>query len=362
MHLHWRSLLTHFLFYARSLLIPILIFHGMEFIVLIMFTIFEEGPINRCYIDGVPPFEMNAANFNPAIDPTSLEDIILSDVKPPPGRAIFFPEIRCHPGDVHRILQLTARQACAIESAALHNPHFQVFVLFESPTHMPVGETFPLLDAIRSYRNVHFRQLNIWSFAEGTPIEDWAKKAELLHSSFQSEYASDLLRFLTLYHFGGIYLSMDSIVLRSLENLTLNYVGAHDNQSLGNAVFSLKPRGSGHEFAKLFLREFQKSYHAKSNEQTLINRTMQKICGTLSIKEMQKDAHRCHGFKVFKPNTFFAVSDESNVFEEAKYSYIIHQWSADSNKCQLKADFRNTFAQFAKKYCPRVYKVNREYF
>lgn len=113
-----------------------------------------------------------------------LEDVLLSRVKPPPGRTIFFHETRCHPTNSHYILNLTARQACAIESAALHNPNFQVYVLFASRTHIP-KENDPrvkLLNAILSYKNVHLRQLNLWQYAKDTPIENWLKKGDLLSS------------------------------------------------------------------------------------------------------------------------------------------------------------------------------------
>ncbi|KAH8392855.1 hypothetical protein KR215_004643, partial [Drosophila sulfurigaster] len=354
----------------RSLLIPILIFHGLEFIVLIIFTIFEEGPINRCYIDGVPPFEMNAVNLNPA----SLEDIILSDVKPPPGRAIFFHEIRCHPGDVHRVLQLTARQACAIESAALHNPHFQVFVLFESPTHMPVGETFPLLDAIQSYRNVHFRQLNIWSFAEGTPIEDWAKKAELLYSRFLMVNLSDLLRLLTLYRFGGIYMDMDVIVLRSFENEPPNFVGAESKVKIGNSILRLEPKGFGHKIIEYFLLDYQMNYNGDIwavNGPVSLSRVMSYICNTNNITVMQSDQRRCQGIKVFRSSDFYAISDWAYFFEPEfanetmellKNSYAAHLWGHISTQRDLRVNSNAAYIQLATQNCPKVLAAARKWF
>lgn len=84
------------------------------------------------------------------------------------------------------MLQLTARQACAIESAALHNSNFQVFVLFAAPTYHHSGNNSqrqqPLIDALLSYKNVHFRQLNLWRYAAGTPIEEWFNDGKLFRS------------------------------------------------------------------------------------------------------------------------------------------------------------------------------------
>lgn len=129
---------------------------------------------------------MDTGPQSKAAGPNGLEDVLLSSVKPPPGRTIFFHETRCHPTNSHYILNLTARQACAIESAALHNPNFQVFVLFASRTHIPDNNDprAKLLNAIVSYKNVHLRQLNLWQYAKDTPIEDWLKKGDLLSSKY----------------------------------------------------------------------------------------------------------------------------------------------------------------------------------
>jgi len=74
------------------------------------------------------------------------------------------------------------------ESAALHNPNFQVFVLFAGPTYrISAGvhnNSHPqtLVEAILSYSNVHLRRLNLESYAAGTPMEEWLKDGRLSRS------------------------------------------------------------------------------------------------------------------------------------------------------------------------------------
>ncbi|KRG03634.1 uncharacterized protein Dmoj_GI21086 [Drosophila mojavensis] len=108
-----------------------------------------------------------------------IEDILYSSSKPPLGRSIFFHETSCtSPGSVSNIMNLTARQACSIESAALNNPNFQIFTVFSCPTYRPlVGRQKLLVDAIESYENVNFRHLNLRDYAMNTPIEDWLSDA-----------------------------------------------------------------------------------------------------------------------------------------------------------------------------------------
>lgn len=144
-----------------------------------------------------------------------LEDVLLSDRKPTPGRSIFFHETSCHipsKSNVHSIfesfgssvhsnkaatsdtstlntlpigasiIRLNPRQACAVESAALHNPNFDIFVLFASAAYSDNTTSQPLLDAVLSYSNVHMRKVNLWSYAADTPIYEWLKGGELFTS------------------------------------------------------------------------------------------------------------------------------------------------------------------------------------
>lgn len=106
-----------------------------------------------------------------------IEDVFRAKFKPPPGRSIFFHETKPQPPESKFELNFTERQACAIESAALHHPNFQVFVLFAWSEVNPRSD--PIIDAILSYKNVHFRRVDLMKIAEGTPIEDWLKNGNL---------------------------------------------------------------------------------------------------------------------------------------------------------------------------------------
>lgn len=129
-----------------------------------------------------------------SVGPHLLDDIMLSEPKPnASGRSIIFHETSC-PNEKLRsrmqylgsapinMMDLTAREACAIESAALHNPGFSVFVLFASPAYRDYNNTPPVIEAILSYPNVHLRNLNIWSYAAGTPMYQWLKDGKLFRS------------------------------------------------------------------------------------------------------------------------------------------------------------------------------------
>ncbi|KAH8353247.1 hypothetical protein KR084_009797 [Drosophila pseudotakahashii] len=317
-------------------------------------------------------------------DTSFLEDVLLAEPKPVPGRSIFFHETSCKLSQNRRLetLTVTARQACAIESAALHNPNFQVFVLFAGPTHrISTGgrnnsQPQTLVEAILSYGNVHLRRLNLGSYAAGTPMEEWLKDGRLSRSKYLFSHISDFLRYLTLYRYGGLYLDMDVVVLRNMEKVPPNYTGAESNTHLAAGVMSLADTGFGHEIAASCLRDFQHNFDGQdwgNNGPGVITRVAQKICGTKDIALMQEDSKRCMGFKVFGRGAFYAVPwkrwrdfFEPEKLEETlarcKDSYVVHVWNKHSSTQLIQQGSKSAYAKYAEQNCPRSYKAAGEYF
>lgn len=162
--------------FGRRFLIVFIIFNILELWMVLLTD--QQATLFQCYMDGKPLNKSEEKQLQ------RLEDVLQSKVRPTPGRSIFFHETQCH--SPRYILNLNARQACSVESAALHNPNLQVFVLFTSPTFLwnAVKRRNSKIKALLSYKNVHFRQLNLWRYAENTPIEDWTKRGELFRSRF----------------------------------------------------------------------------------------------------------------------------------------------------------------------------------
>ncbi|XP_030555702.1 lactosylceramide 4-alpha-galactosyltransferase-like isoform X2 [Drosophila novamexicana] len=307
--------------------------------------------------------------------PIIIEDILLSSSKPPPGRTIFFIENSCHRSYTHyKMSRIKAHQACPIESAALHNPNFQVFVLFACPTHR--NKSMPIIDALQSYKNVHFRSLNLDRYAEDTPIADWVKKGDLYTSRYLIFHLSDLLRLITLYRFGGVYLDMDVLQLHSLEDEPLNYAGAETSDSIGNSVISLEPNGFGHQLGELFLQDFHVNYKGDAwahNGPMGLVRVLSEICGTNNVTLMVNNRKRCLGFKVFDVNAFYEVpwtqwqlffkpENSTETLARTKSSRMVHIWNHIVTKWPLKINSKSAYMHWAAQHCPRVVAVTGERF
>jgi lactosylceramide 4-alpha-galactosyltransferase len=145
-------------------------------------------------------------------------NILGAKVQPQNGQNVFFVESS---EDITNV-RLSARQACSIESAALMNPHLNVFLVYYSKLRLNALEKTPEIEALLSYPNVFINYLNIYELSTGSPMEDFVLSDKLSHSAFKVEHTSDALRLLVLWKFGGTYLDTDMIVRKQLElNQTL---------------------------------------------------------------------------------------------------------------------------------------------
>ncbi|KAH8377518.1 hypothetical protein KR093_005793 [Drosophila rubida] len=360
---------------GKWLVVPLLIFNVCEVVILIL-TREPPSESNTCYKEAVS-MEISPDNITATGDdgPIPLEDILYSEDRPTPGKTIFFLETNCPCLDpLFYLLTLTSRQACAIESAALHHPNFDIFVLLACSTSRHRYD--PIADAILSYQNVRLRHVNLWRFAADTPIQDWITKDALFRSRYLTTNISDLLRLLSLHRFGGIYMDMDVIVLRSFEDETPNFLGAESDKYIANGIIGLEPTGFGHKLAELSLRMFQQNYNGDIwayNGPRNIFLIMTQICGTDDVTVMQKNRHLCQGVKVFNYKAFFEIQAfHWTHFFEPKYtnktmrrlknSYIAHLWNSFSFRRSLRVDSKAAYIQLAALHCPRVLAATKVYF
>jgi len=139
----------------------------------------------------------------------------ISKSPPKNKKRIFFIESSCS-SFIKGDFELNPRQACAVESAAKMNPNTEVTILFASP----IGVEDPLLSknemvqALLTYTNVHLKHVDVEEYVKGTSLEELYEGGALRHSSFPVSHASDILRYLTLWKYGGTYLDLDVVVMK----------------------------------------------------------------------------------------------------------------------------------------------------
>lgn len=112
----------------------------------------------------------------------------------------------------------------------------------------------PLINAVQSYPNVKFRNVNCYDYAKNTPAERWIENDEIFLSPYFVTHLSDFLRLVSLYKFGGIYFDLDFVVLKKLKNMPPNFAGDQGSDLVNNAVIGLQRKSTEHRIAEMFLR------------------------------------------------------------------------------------------------------------
>ncbi|KAF5285510.1 hypothetical protein FQR65_LT13207 [Abscondita terminalis] len=273
-------------------------------------------------------------------------------------------------------ITIQARQACAVESAALMNPIYDVYLLFTSPGLIKFENTESdrILKALLTYKNIHIRHLDYEKYTKDTPVENLYKDGKVEASVYARSHSSDVLRYLTLWKYGGIYLDLDVIVIKPLNTLAPNYAGSESEKNVAAGVMSFSFDGPGRKYAEMCLKDLQKNFRGNDwgyNGPGTITRLLKKLCAVTNAKEMlSKD---CQGFKVYPPESFYPIpwtkwhmyfdsAYNKEIYNFTRNSYAIHVWNKHSVSTKIKVDTDVPYSLFAKQFCPKVFAECKESF
>lgn len=128
--------------------------------------------------------------------------------------SIFFIETSCNHKNGYN---LNLRQGCAIESAANLNPNLKIFVLFVAPSF--ISNESNVIQKLNTHKNVYFRHINFVNYTYKTPLQNYVATNTIFTSQWPVSHASDLLRYLTLWKFGGTYLDLDVVLMKLIFKL-----------------------------------------------------------------------------------------------------------------------------------------------
>lgn len=158
-----------------------------------------------------------------------------------PPKSIFFHETSCRGG-------LTSRQACVVESAAKSHPNHQINVLFTSAMSNNTLHESGLTTLLAKYKNVKLARVHIKDYARGTPLE-WTVNS-LSHDRLDM-FIPKLMKYLTMFKYSGIYLSLDVVVARSFDDLWKNWVIRETKVILSSDMFSFSDNKVGNKLADI---------------------------------------------------------------------------------------------------------------
>ncbi|XP_031631936.1 lactosylceramide 4-alpha-galactosyltransferase-like [Contarinia nasturtii] len=295
-----------------------------------------------------------------------FDDILDAKIQPKPGKTIFFHQTTCSKTG---IVKLNAKEACAVESAARHNPDRDIFVIFASP--VGVIETKKELpqfyNKLQVYSNIHVRNMNIWRYSSDTPISSWLTSSKLFDSMFLYEHMSDIVRAMTLYRYGGYHMDLDVIVQKNIDELGENFIGDDWATVINGAVMHLNNHGVGREISQRFFGEIMKNFNGDSfigNGPQMLTHILEEICSTPN--RTLWTPNRCQGAKIQPKETFYPISwsnytlyfepeDLNKALKLCENSTVIHVWNDRSKDIWNKVGIENAYQVIAAKNCPLVY-------
>ncbi|KAK0087617.1 hypothetical protein PV325_000564 [Microctonus aethiopoides] len=282
-------------------------------------------------------------------------------------RNIYFLETS-HIKDKDEII-LNPRQGCAVESAARMNPTMKVylFIFNTNRTLNYSNKTKNIVKQLMSYKNIAIRHISLETYFENSPMNEWWNSTYGPNSSqWFTSHMSDVLRYLTLWKFGGIYLDLDVVIKKSLEHLT-NFVSAEDYFSVAAGAIGFDSLDIGRRFANACLYEIITNFRGDDwayNGPGVITRTLNKMCNTIFVWRMTTE--RCDGFTVLSSSAFypiyysnwkqyFEIGNKQSTMKAIDNSLAIHVWNKFSHSTVVKVGSAVPYAEIAYQYCPRVY-------
>lgn len=163
-----------------------------------------------------------------------------------PVKNIFFIDASCKMG-------LSFHQVCSIESAAKANPNWQITVLFAGPLPKECRRTANLT-SLEAYKNIYFYRIYLNSFADETPFQFFFISNTLDNSKHPLYHSVEILKYLILYKWGGLYLDTNMVVAKSFDNLPPNWIARENADDLGTAAMALAKDDTGAPIAEVAVR------------------------------------------------------------------------------------------------------------
>ena len=184
-------------------------------------------------------------------------------------------------------LELSFKETCAVESAALHNPQRPVQIFFQpqqQSTTAAIDQSSAWIRVLNRYANVQVIVIDDEAlYFKDSPLEDWYREAKWRNSPYRVQHMADYIRMVTLKKGGGggMYLDLDIVTLKPYDGPQFrNFVTAKNKQlfRITNAVFHLD---GGHRLIDAIIKEQSDEYDPDDyvyNGPGAMSMAMTKLC------------------------------------------------------------------------------------
>ncbi|KAK7071571.1 hypothetical protein SK128_018525 [Halocaridina rubra] len=279
---------------------------------------------------------------------------------------IFFVKTTCQ-------TKLSAREACAVESAIHHHPQHLVVLFTASPT---ITRTHPVMKILLKMDNFRVSWLDLDEVFSEDPLLSWHRdRLWMLSGDRTPAVLNDAVRTELLHRYGGTYVDLDAIILKSLPNIT-NWMARVDDRLITSAVSRFRP---GHPMLKEITQSIPRVYAPSSCcsigpelfTQRLIERCPENITQPTSTQPEYFEF--CQDMTIFPRKLFYPIhygyksTELESIFTEGlglgpaffkqQEAYSLHLYHSLSNKRDIDLKSDSIVAEAAKRNCPMIYKA-----
>jgi len=269
--------------------------------------------------------------------------------------------------------KLSARQACSVESASKFSNCSITVILLSDVLDLSDNPTCQLY---LSSNSVRFYTADLSEVYSNTPLLETIQSKKFAYSKFRATHQSDAFRLALIYKYGGFYIDLDTVTIRSLSQYK-NIIGATKINAksetpahLANGVFHFS---AGHPLLWKTMEEFAKVYTGNTRVEVgpmLITKVVKAFFNVSSISGLDNEMLTVLPSSIFYPIRAFEVQSLwptkpksfeawEKMFSDSK---MVHMYASQSNQWLVEKDpSHEAYALLGPRYCPSVYSSSSEF-
>lgn len=265
------------------------------------------------------------------------------------------------------LVQLTPREACALESAARANPNATIHYYITGMLRPKTGQLEEKFwNTLQGLSNVEMNFINITEFMAATPLVE-------INPKWVEWHRSELLRYALLWKYPGTFLNADIISRRPLSKLGSSWVAqqilGESHQGVSGGAFNFGSDEVGRMMINNIVADLAEKFIDEGSVIESITKVVEKQC---KGKDFTVDTVQdCDGLRVWPANTFgIYYENRSALYEEIRFeeamglvhkSVGVHLFNYLTGEVNAYKNKRVLINELAKRYCPTVYSIVQSY-
>ena len=212
--------------------------------------------------------------------------------------------------------------------------------------------------------NIRYIHGKMSEFLNGTVLYDWFNTGFFMKSEYSMFHAGDVLRAVLLKKYGGIFLDLDCVVLKSIHHL-INAVGKHESNWLEAGVVAFE---FGHPFPDFLMQSIIDHFEPHSHVSvgpTAVTEAARKLC---EIDQFLAGNYTCKNnstLTIRSAEEFYAITGPQRMwFYDDEYPPHLWQLLGNSSISHVfdnedglhKTTNKSIYHHLAEQHCPTSFQ------